>query len=1015
MKRYTSSIAVAALILAGGIAANAQDTAQGQAVPTAAAPTGEAEEIIVTGTRIKRQDVVANSPVAIVGSEEIQYQAAVNLEEVVREMPQALPGVSAGVNNGNPGAATVNLRGLDDERTLVLINGKRTVGYDEEGIVDLNNIPTSLIERVDVVTGGASAVYGSDAIAGVVNFILKDDFEGVQVDYDYVNLLRGGERTHNIGVTVGGNFAEERGNATVYVGWTDRQAVVQGDRWFSEASLNSDSGTIGGSSTDTNGNVACGGCFYSGAGGPTSPPGADSVFGFTPDGDLIPRGARRFNFNPYNYLQVPESRYQAMALAHYDLNEWVRVYGRAWFAQTEIDAQLAPSGVFINGDPIQIPFDSIFLSQQGRDVLFRRPTGAGAYGLTAAQGWLDGDLTGVADGVVGPGDSILVNFGRRTLDVGPRQQKFRTMAYEVLGGVEGDIPGLEGWSYDISLQHGRTELSEISGNDVTLTRVQHVLDSGSPTVNPGAVDGGSCGPDLPGGCVVGNLFGDGNLNADAGSYISLALNKDTYTEQDVVQLSASGDLGETIKIPGASPIGTAFGFDWRRVSSDSNPDDCYRTPGCSGGFGSTQPVSFEFTVYEFYGEVLMPILEDKPFAKSLMFESGYRWANYSHAGSVDAYKVGGEYSPIEGLKFRTLFQRAVRAPNILEFAQPISSDLDNSRGDPCAGYAEANGGTPLPIDQFTRDLCVQTGVPATAFTPAGPGVYTTSLSDIISGQINILEGGNSELKPEESDTLTVGGIWEPTFLEGLVLQIDWYRVEIENAISNYAADNVLDGCYLPANNPSGDPLNQFCQFVNRDTFGTFATSLDGIIETEQNIAILKVEGIDFQVNYALDLGNMGAMDIYFTATRLMTKDDQPAVGIPVNHCKGKYGAVCDSPASSVRFSQRTTWHLGDFDFGYRWRFLRGTDYEAAGQGIWLPDYESISDTHYVDLLVGWTPSDVPALEGFIFQIGLENIFDEDPPIVGADIGTTDQNSANTWPGTFDSLGRALTISATKKF
>jgi iron complex outermembrane receptor protein len=326
VKRYTSSVAAAALILAGSVAATAQDAAQGQPVQTAAKPAPEAEEIIITGSRIKRTDLVSESPVALIGADEIQQQAAVNVEDVIRALPQAAPGVSPGVNNGNPGAATINLRGLDDERTLVLVDGKRFVGYDSEGIVDVNNIPTPLIERIDVVTGGASAVYGSDAIAGVVNFVLKDDFEGVQIDYDYTNALRGSEATHGLSATIGGNLPDERGNITLSASWTQRDAVTQGDRWFSERAITTADGSFGGSSTDTNGNILCGGCSYSGGGGPTFGP--QTYVGFqSANGVVAPRGSRRFNYNPFNLLQVPEERYTGTALGHYDINEWVTAYG----------------------------------------------------------------------------------------------------------------------------------------------------------------------------------------------------------------------------------------------------------------------------------------------------------------------------------------------------------------------------------------------------------------------------------------------------------------------------------------------------------------------------------------------------------------------------------------------------------------------------------------------------------------------------------------------------------------
>ena len=1013
VKRYTSSVAVAALILAGSVAALAQDAAQGQAVPAGAKAAAAEEEIVITGSRIKRQDLVAESPLALIGADEIAATATVNAEDVIRELPQALPGISPGVNNGNPGAATVNLRALDDERTLVLVDGKRFVGYDSEGIVDINNIPTALIERVDVVTGGASAVYGSDAIAGVVNFVLKDDFEGVQFDYNYVNALRGGESTNNFSATFGMNAPDERGNLVFNATWTDRDAVSQGARVFSERSITTADGSFGGSSTDTNGNILCGGCEFSGAGpnfGPQNFVGFESA-----NGDLIPRGARRFNFNPFNLLQVPQERYQGTALGHYDINEYVTLYGFFTFAQTDVDTIIAPSGTFFS--EFDIPFDSIYLTPQAQSVLFGDFTGTGNYDIA-----FDTD----GSGTVGAGDVARYAVGRRTIEVGPRITRNRTQGWQLVGGFKGEIPFLEGWSYDVSGQRGRTELTRVFQNDINGNRVQDILDGSSPTLNPGAVDGGACAPGTASTCVVGSLFGDGSLNAGAADYISLSLNEDVFTTQDVFHFDVAGELGEAFKVPGASPIGASFGAEYRRVRTESFPDDCYSTPDCSIGFGSTTPVIGKFNVKEVFGELRVPLIEGRRFAESASFGAAYRWADYSHTGTATAWKLSGEYKPIEDLLLRVNYQRAVRAPNVFEFAQPFTPGLDNANGDPCAAFNEATGLT--TVDQFTRDLCVATGVDPTLFTPtATPGVFTTGVPDVIAGQINAFSGGNSNLKEEKARTLTVGGVFQPSFLEGLNIAIDWYRVRIKDPISSLDANVILSGCYDPSQNPTADPNSLLCSLVlrNPSTGGLIGNPNFGLNEAEINIGKLVSEGVDIGVDYALDLGNFGNVDIQFTATKVIKINDKPTDVSPTNVCKGKFGPVCDSPNPSLRFTQRTTMHTGDFSFGYRWRYIRSTRFEQPeldvnGDGVIeatliLPEFERINDVHYVDFLVEWAPTNIDMLDGFSFQVGLENAFDEDAPIVGSEAGTTTQNSGNTFPGSFDTVGRALTLRASKKF
>ncbi len=495
-----------------------------------------------------------------------------------------------------------------------------------------------------------------------------------------------------------------------------------------------------------------------------------------------------------------------------------------------------------------------------------------------------------------------------------------------------------------------------------------------------------------------------------------------------MHFDVAGDFGEGFKIPGASPIGASVGAEWRRVQSESFPDDCYSTPDCSLGFGSTSAVEGEFNVKEFFGEVRVPLIEDRQFIESASLIAAYRWADYSHTGTATAWKLGGEYKPLEDLLLRVNYQRAVRAPNIFEFLNPFTPGLDNSNGDPCAAFNEAVGGT--TVDQFTRDLCVATGAPAGLFieTAPGSGVFTTGVPDVISGQINQFGGGNVNLKEEKARTLTVGGVYQPSWAEGLNITIDWYRVKIKDPISSLDADVILRGCYSAAQNPSGETRIRCCarwSTGTESTGGLVGNPNFGLDETERNIGFLVSEGIDMQVDYALDLGNFGNVDINFQATKVLTINDKPTDVSPTNVCKGKYGAICDSPNPSLRFTQRSTWNIGDFSVGYRWRYIRATDFEQPqldieGDGIFeadlcLPAFCSISDTHYVDFLLAWTPTSVDMLDGFTFQVGLENAFDEDPPIVGAEAGTTTQNSGNTFPGTFDTVGRSLTLRASKKF
>lgn len=400
------------------------------------------EEVVVTGSRILRPDLDAVSPVTVVDQEEFTLSGIINVEQKLNELPQSLPSFGATSNNPGDGTARVDLRGLGSFRTLVLVNGRRYMNATQDGVVDLNTIPASLIERVDVVTGGASAVYGSDAMAGVVNFILKDDFEGVEVNALYdITEESDGEKA-NVDLTIGGNFADGRGNATVYMQYSDREPIFQGDRSFSDVAL-----------TESGDQLV--------PGGSSGIPGT-LLFGMNPDGDedansgdeipntvFLPDGSSRpfvnpddlFNYAPDNFLQLPQERFLAHGQAHFDLSDQVRAYSEITFAQNEVAQELAPTPAFVS--TLEVNPDSAFFDAETQALLDNIPTNA------------DGNV-------------FLGTIGRRMVENGPRQSTDNRDAFRLMLGVEGDIN--PEWGFNLFASHARVDAQNLLENDVSASR-----------------------------------------------------------------------------------------------------------------------------------------------------------------------------------------------------------------------------------------------------------------------------------------------------------------------------------------------------------------------------------------------------------------------------------------------------------------------------------------------------------------------------------------------------------------
>ena len=947
--RMSMLLGVAFATIASTQAAQAQDTSY-----------DDDETVVVTGSWIPRPGVVSNSPIATVGAAELDLQQPTDIENVLRDLPQFSPGNGAQVNNGSSGASTLDLRGLSEPRTLPLINGRRMVAFDPNGLFDVTAIPLSLLERVDVVTGGASAVYGSDAIAGVVNFVLKDDFEGIQIDADYSVNQHGTGEKDSISITVGSSLADGRGNVALSVGYLNQEPVYQ--------TIPPGSSTPGASTT-------------------TLPIAVDSTNGgrtqIDANGNLVPF-YQGFDFNPQNLFQSPQERWTATALANYELNDNIEAYSRFIYSSSTTAPQLASSGTF--GFTFAVPLDNPFLTSQASQYLADNNTVGDCATLDP---W----------GVTTPAGAqcVAVGLRRRTLEVGARQYSYEYDTFQTLAGLRGEFFG---WNWDIAGAHGETSLKRQQRNDLNAQAIQQALF---------ATDQSTCF-DTSNFCSPINFFDpSAPISTEAADFVRFNLQVQSLTQQDYVVANINGDLGE-FKSPFAEePIRVSFGTEYREESTAYEPDFASQS-GASPGFGPTLPTYGKYDVMEFFAEGLVPIVENAPFADFINLELGYRTSDYSTSGEVESYKYGLEWQPIDGLRFRGMFQRAVRAANLNELFAPFTPATGDLLTDPCAQGAPA-------IGSDLYNLCLATGVPQTILD-AG------SLDQPTSGQVNNFLGGDPDITPEEADTKTFGFVYQPNYLPGFSATVDYYDIEVANAISVRPAFDILDGCYNLERNTAVDPNNADCQLIARNTvFGNIEGDLIyGVTQITENIGSVHVEGIDYALQYVWDLGANGELTIGLDGTHALDTSYQPSDGAGTVDCLGFYGKTCGlpstvsgstgGPTSEDRWIQRTTWSIGDFDLSYRWRHLSAVEIDAltAREGDVDPGSTSIPAYDYFDVSGAWQATDYLRL-----NVNISNVTDEEAPFVQTETGSTTFNSGNTYPSTYDVFGRVFTVGVSARF
>ena len=962
MPRSLVSRAVRNALLSAGIAGAGLHGAAAFAQQPAGEPAGQRQidEVIVTGTRIRSPGLVSTSPISSVDQVEVDLRQPITVEQFIRELPAAIPSLGPGTNNGAIGGALINLRGLGSNRNLVLVNDRRITPFNLDAEVNTDNIPVALIERVDLVTGGASAVYGADAVTGVFNFVLRDDFEGIDFSTTYGTSNDGDGDRFRADLTVGANTADGRGNVTMSIGYSETDAVRQGDRGFGQFSLNSETGDPGGSS----------------AGSPVFS--VVSLDGGTPElaqldpasGAFIPAAdGELYNFNPLNLYQAPLERTQFTALGRYEIAPFAEVYGELFFTDSTVETNLASSATFFN--VFDIPIGNPFIPDAVRQQLC-------ATHDIAAENCVEGDPT-----------TFTGSMRRRFTEFGPRINDFDNTFYQYNIGLRGDITA--NWRYDVSWSFGeaKQQQTRIQWGSLSATREALTLE---------------CFEDDD--CVPLNLWGeDGSITQEMLDFIDLNAILNEEVKQEVGQASLSGDLGG-LRSPLASdsPIGIAIGVEHRRISALTQSDSASQIDSEVLGTGAARPDrTGTLKLNEIYAEALVPLVTGRPGIRSLTLEAGLRHTDFEAERSEDyrSWKLGMAWEPTDDLRVRTMLQRATRAPNINELFAPQTTGLSTLSTDPCQG--QIPDPNDVGVEGTLANLCVLTGAPEGAIG----GIPSPAAS-----QINNLSGGNPELGPEIGNTFTFGFVWQPSQVDGLTLTADYYRIRVTDAIESPSTTDVLEQCFDPAFNPNFE-FNAACEQVRRSpTTGDLnAGDADGVITVDSNAGFLRTDGIDVGVQYGFDLPDpsFGRLDFNLNLTRVLSFEEQTEPDALRRDCLGFYSVPCENNVTRWKGNLRTTWSLADYTVSLNYRHLGSLRVEPVS-GDFIEEFSSISAYHYFDLTAMWQATD-----NVRATLTVNNLFDRSPPIVGNDVGTTAANSGNTFPQWYDTIGRFYTLGVNVTF
>jgi len=1010
--RFLSRASSIALIFAGALGsggyAAAQDISPEAAPETARATAEQDQAIVVTGSRILRRDLGSTSPIVTVGAEYLGTQAGATIGVKLQQLPQLTPGANELTGSGQPtGRATVDLRGLGANRTLVLADGRRLQPSTSQVVVDLNTIPSALVESVEIITGGASAVYGSDAVAGVVNLKLRDDFEGLEVSGQYNVTELGDGEEYAIDALVGSNFAEGRGNVVVGVGYLHRSAAYFNNRKFYRRAF-AQGAPPWGSDLLPEGN------FVPDAANLPSQSAVDAVFGsygvapgavaasnvlsFNADNSLYSQygaynyggplndeyvlspfsNAIAYNLGTLQLLTSPTDRISAFGKASYDITDNVTAYVQAMFTDYKSTTNYG-AGLQTQGTTAVVPVDNAFIPADLATLLASRPDPDAPFSMRKL--WL------------ATGTSVTT---------------YDNTVYQITAGLRGEF-GDSRWRWDIYGSHGETEIRQTQeSGGASFSRIQALLTSradadgnyvapyiqssnGSNALIPNPAyatavnDGGrslvAADGSVP--CPSGlNIFGNAPIEQSCLDYLQIHPTSVTNLKQDIVEGTLQGEL---VDLP-AGPLSILVGGAWRRNTYDFSPD-----PAATDLVGSflSLPVSGETEATELFAETIVPLLNEAGPIQSLDLSLAWRYSDYAYSGGVHTYKADLDLALSDTLRLRGGYQRAIRAPNVQELFNPdVPTAALLGSEDPCnfdsALRSGANGSA-------IRSLCLAQGVPSSIID-----TYKSTFAGV-----QAIQGGNLDLTPEKADTYTFGLVLTPGRIGSLVdnfsASIDYYRIDLTDAISTTSGDIVFARCFnQTGDNPSFDPANAACQQILRNpSSGT----PDQVRTPYFNLGGIRTSGIDLAADLTFGLGNAGRLNLNTVVSYLIefeVQDSPGAAYVPYQGTIG-YGATGNNGAHpDIKANTTLTWSLDRKSLGLRWYFVDAMADVFGGPGV--------SAYSRFDLF-----GSVGLTEGLSLSAGVNNLFNVEPQATFGGL------PGNTDSGTYDTLGRRYFITAKASF
>jgi iron complex outermembrane receptor protein len=941
-------------------------------------PNAFKEEVTVTGTLIPRPTLEALSPVATMDVEELAYQGTTRLEDMLTSLPQVFHAQNSTISNGATGTATIDLRYMGDRRTLVLVDGRRLPAGDPGDVSpDLNFIPAPLIKRVDVLTGGASATYGADAVAGVVNFILDKDFEGFkggilggEFQHDnsnstaaMINQDAGFKYPHGSAwdggqveayAAYGSNFADGKGHATMYIDYRNVAADLKARRDYLNCSvlgLDPSGPYCGGSSTIPNGRFR----VYNPN---TLARLGDYMVDASTGNTLIPFSPPYFNYAPYNFMQRPDERWAAGGFLDYKWNQHAHGYMEVMLMRDQSDAQIAPSGsfgsVFLN-----VNCDNPMLSDQERSLLCVMPDA---------------------------NNNALLLINKRGVEGGGRDDNLIHESFRLVAGVKGEIN--KQWNYDVYGLDAQTLVPETYNHDYSYSKIQDALlvqgTQGQPSTWS-CISGNT-------GCAPWNIFTLGGVTQAALNYVQIPLLSNAELKTQVVSAKLLGDLRDYgIAFPSATEgVSVAIGAEYRTEYLNYQPDQSYIDSLGAGQGGPSYPTRGSYRVKEGFVEGNIPIVQNRPGAQNLTLELGYRYSDYNVNGGYSTWKTQAAWAPINDVKFRVGFNRATRAPNISELFAPTRVVIGDLTSDPCAG----------PNPSYSAAQCAYTGMTAAQYGNVDPNP---------ANQYNGKFGGNDQLKPEIADTKTFGIVLTPTAVPGLNLTLDYYDIKLKDVITGLPPNSVMTQCL-----DTGDPT--LCAMIHRDAVGSLWILSTGYVsEQSGNYGEFHVKGIDANATYAIPVGQ-GMINLNLVGSYMDSwVNKNPFVNYD---CAGYFGNTCGDPSPKWRHIFRATWDTGNVSASLAWRYVGPVTVDEANHSpsLYVPEdiplWKAVGSYHYsaynyFDLALTYKFS-----RAIQFMIGCNNIADKEPPL---GVGFSGNDYGPGFHGTYDPYGRYIHSSLTFNF